>query len=201
MPLDDAAKKMCTIILPFGKFEYQVLPMGICIAGDVFQERMNELLGHLPFVKCYLDDVLIFTKGSWEDHCHSIDTVLKLISEKGLKVNAVKSFFGRTSLEYLGFIVNREGIKPQPNKVEAIKAILPPTTRRQLRRVIGMISFYKDIWPGRSKMLAPLTRLTSKSIPFKWTEVEQKAFDEVKRTITSDTLLNYPDFNKPFDPY
>ena len=199
MPLDGPSKKKCTIVLPWGKYEYQVLPMGICVAGDIFQERMNELLGHLPFVRCYLDDVLIITKGSWEEHCKAIDTVLKLLSINGLKVNAMKSFFGQTELEYLGFIVNRKGIRPVPNKVEAIKAILPPTNRKQLRRFIGMINFQKEMWPGRSKMLAPLTRLTSKNVPFKWTEIEQKAFDEIKRKITKDTMLTYPDFNKPFD--
>lgn len=199
MPLDDASKKKCTIVLPWGKYEYQVLPMGICVAGDVFQERMNELLGHLPFVRCYIDDILIITKGSWEEHCQAIDTVCKLLAVNGLKVNAMKSFFGQTELEYLGFIVNRKGVRPVPNKVEAIKAILPPTNRKQLRRFIGMINFYKEIWPGRSKMLAPLTRLTSKNVPFKWTEVEQKAFDEIKRKITKDTMLTYPNFNKPFD--
>lgn len=201
MPLDEESKKMCTMVLPFGKFEYQALPMGICVAGDIFQERMNELLGHLPFVRCYLDDVLIITKGSWEEHCESLATVLKILLETGLKVNAIKSFFGRIELEYLGFIVNTKGIRPVPNKVEAIKAILPPTNRKQLRRFIGMLNFQKEMWPGRSKMLVPLTRLTSKNVPFKWTDVEQKAFDDIKKHITKDTLLNYPNFNKPFDVY
>ena len=93
---------------------------GICVAGDIFQERMNELLGHLPYVRCYLDDVLIITRGSWEEHCKALVTVLKTLLQTGLKVNAAKSFFGRTELEYLGFVVNREGIRPVPNKVEAI---------------------------------------------------------------------------------
>ena len=199
MPLDDESKKLCTMVLPFGKFEYQSLPMGICIAGDVFQERMNELLGHLPYVRCYIDDVLVITRGTWEEHCEALATVLKILLQTGLRVNAAKSFFGRAELEYLGFIVNREGIRPVPNKVEAIKAILPPTNRKQLRRFIGLINFQKEMWPGRSKMLAPLTRLTSKNVPFKWTDLEQKAFDDIKKHITKDTLLTYPNFNKPFD--
>ena len=199
MPLDEESKKLCTIVLPFGKFEYQVLPMGICIAGDVFQERMNELFGHLPYVRCYIDDVLIITKDSWEEHCEALNTVFTLMAQHGLKVNAMKSFFGKKELEYLGFIVNRKGIKPVPSKVEAIKAILPPANRRQLRRFIGMINFQKEMWPRRSAMLRPLTRLTSKNVPFKWTDVEQKAFDEIKQKITQDTMLRFPDFNKPFD--
>lgn len=68
MPLDDESRKLATIVLPFGKYEYTVLPMGIKVAGDIFQQRMNDLLGHLPYVRCYLDDVLIVTKGTWDEH-------------------------------------------------------------------------------------------------------------------------------------
>ena len=199
MPLDDESRKLATIILPFGKFEYTRMPMGIKVAGDIFQQRMNELLGHLPFVRAYLDDVLIITKSTWEDHCGAIQTVLQLLHSKGLKVNAEKSFFGRTELEYLGFIINQQGIRPVPKKVQAITAVLPPTNRRQLRRFIGMINFNKDMIQGRSSTIAPLTKLTSKTVPWKWTEVEQKAFEEIKSKLSKQTLLTYPDFNKPFD--
>lgn len=97
--------------------------------------------------------MLIITRGSWEEHRKALVTVLKTLLQTGLKVNAAKSFFGRTELEYLGFVVNREGIRPVPNKVEAIKAILPSTNRKQLRRFIGLLNFQKEMWPGRSKML------------------------------------------------
>ena len=90
-------------------------------------------------------------------------------------------------------------MRPQTKKVEAIHNIQPPTIRRQLRRFIGMINYYRDMWPRRSDLMAPLTRLCSKTVPFKWTAVEQKAFVNLKRIISKETLLAYPDFNKPFE--
>ena len=79
--------------------------------------------------------------------------------------------------------------------MEAIHNIQPPTTRKQLRRFIGMINYYRDMWPRRSDLMAPLSRLCSKAVPFKWTAVEQKAFVNLKRIISKA----YPDFNKPFE--
>lgn len=162
---------------------------------------MNDLLGHLPFVRCYLDDVLIVTKKDWADHVEAIRTVLDIMNSAGLKVNAEKSFFGRSELSYLGYHVSREGVRPDTKKVEAIKALRPPLTRKELRSFIGMVNFYRDMWKSRSHLLAPLTKLMSENLKFEWTEVEQKAFDEVKRTISAESLLTYPDFSIPFDVY
>jgi len=201
IPLDDEARKICTIVLPWGKFEYLRLPMGIKLAGDAFQQRMNDLLGHLPFVRCYLDDVLIVTKTTWEDHLEAINTVLQTMATAGLKVNAAKSFFGRKQLDYLGYRISQDGIRPDTKKVEAIKALSSPKTRKQLRSFIGMVNFYRDAWRHRSHLLSPLTKLMSPKKPFKWTNEEQQAFEEIKNHITAESLLTYPNFNKPFDVY
>jgi len=129
--------------------------MGIKLAGDAFQQRMNDLLGHLPYVRCYLDDILIVTKGDWNDHLKCMSTVLEVMGQAGLKVNAEKSFFGRKELDYLGYHISQSGIRPDAKKVEAIKAIAAPKTRRQLRSFIGMINFYRDVWKQRSHLLDP----------------------------------------------
>ena len=83
--------------------------------------------------------------------------------------------------------------------MEAIQNICPPTTRKQLHQFIGLINYYRDMWWHHSDRLTPLTRLTSTKVPFKWTEVEQKAFENMKKIISRDVYLTYPDFNKYFD--
>ena len=93
--------------------------MGIKLAGDAFQERMNELLGHLPCVRCYLDDILIVTKTNWTEHVQSINTVLETMAEAGLKVNAEKPFFGRTELDYLGCQINQDGTRPDARMLKS----------------------------------------------------------------------------------
>ena len=94
---------------------------------------------------------------------------------------------------------SREGIMPLPNKVAAIHEIEPPKTKKQLRRFIGIINFYRYMWKGRAEKLSPLTVLTSKKAKWKWIEVEQQAFEAVKTAVAKNTLLVYPDFNEKFE--
>ena len=128
-----------------------------------------------------------------------LEHVLSTLQEKGLKVSAKKSYFAQDNLKYLGFLITRKGIKPVPDKVQAMLSIAPPTNRKQGRCFIGMINHSKDMWKHRSKTLAPLTAFTSTNLKFKWTSVEQQAFDDMKKVIAGEVLLSYPDFSQPFD--
>jgi len=89
-------------VLPFGKHEYQAIPMGLCNSPDIFQEKKSELMDGLAFVRTYIDDLLCLTKGSFTDHLEKIELVLQRLQKAGLKVNVTKSFFARSQLEYLG---------------------------------------------------------------------------------------------------
>ena len=163
--LSPNSKRLCTVVLPWGKYEYQRLPMGLSNSPDIFQERMSTLMNGLEYVRTYIDDLLCITKGNWEDHLDKLETVFQRLREAGLKVNAKKSFFGKSELEYLGYWLTREGIQPLPKKVEAMQMIAPPKNRRQLRRFLGMVNYYRDMWVRRSEILAPLTKLTSEKVP------------------------------------
>jgi hypothetical protein len=114
----------------------------------------------------------------------------------GLKVNAAKLTFCALEIEYLGYILTRDGIKPQSNKVQAILAIKPPTRVRQLIHFLGMVQYYRDLWARWSKMLAPLTSMVgecdqtktskakgSKKVLWHWDEVHQSAFNHAKATM------------------
>jgi hypothetical protein len=103
---------MCTIITPWGKYEYQRLPMGLCNAPDIFQEKMSELLSDLDSVQVYRDDIPHVTKGSWEEHLEGMDAILSHPQSKGLKTNAKKSFFGVKKLDCLGYTISTNGIAP-----------------------------------------------------------------------------------------
>ena len=196
--LDPDSRKLCTIILPFGKFEYQRLPQGLCNSPDIFQEKMAELFDGIEYVRAYIDDLLVLTKGDFDDHLEKLEEVLKRIQEAGLKVNAPKSFFARAELEYLGYWITRDGIKPLPKKIEAIMKIAEPKTKRELRSFIGVVNYYRDMWVRRSHVLAPLAALTSKEAKWKWTDEHRQAFLQIKKIIAREVMLAYPDFSKPF---
>ena len=93
LELDEKAKELCTIVLPFGKFEYQRTPMGLCNSPDVFQEKMNELFMGLDYARAYIDDLLCLTKGDFTDHLDKLERIFERLSHAGLKVNAKTSFF------------------------------------------------------------------------------------------------------------
>ena len=197
--LDASSRKLCTIVLPWGKYEYNALPMGLCSSCDIFQEKMSELMQGLEFVRTYIDDLLCITNSTFDDHLVHLEKVLKRLQKAGLKINPGKSFFAQPELEYLGYWITREGIMPTPQKVQAIQNIAVPTKKKQLRSFIGMINYYRDMWIRRSDILAPLAKLTSKEAKWKWTEEHQNAFDTIKRIVSQETLLRHPDFNKPFE--
>ncbi len=193
------SKKLCTVVFPWGKYEYQRLPMGLCNSPDIFQEKMSTLMEELEYVRAYIDDLLCLTKADFQDHLDKLEAVFVKLRDAGLKVNAKKSFFAKPELEYLGYWITRQGIQPVQKKVQAIQEIAAPKDKRQLRRFIGMVNYYRDMWIRRSDVLAPLSKLTSKTAKWKWGEEEQKAFDTMKQIIGRETLLVYPKFDRPFD--
>ncbi len=138
--------------------------------------------------------VLCISKLSPEDPLDKLEEVLRQICDAGLKVNAAKLTFCALEIEYLGYVLTRDSIKPQSNKVQAILAIKQPHTGvKQLRHFLGMVQYYHDLWARRSDMLAPLTSLVgdggqtkttkakgTKKVPWYWDEVHQKSIQSRK---------------------
>ncbi len=113
----------------------------------------------LEYVRVYLDELLCISKLSLEDQVEELEEVLRQLHNAGLKVNAKKMTFCALEIKYLGYILARDGIKPQCNKVQAILVIEPPIGGRQLQHFLCMVQYYHDLWARLSKMLAPLASL------------------------------------------
>jgi hypothetical protein len=160
--LDPDTSRICTIIFPWGKYSYKRLPMGVVGSPDIFQSKMSELMATLEFVRTYLDDLLCITKGDLKDHLQHLREVLIRLQDAGSKINGDKLKFCALETEYLGYILTRDGIKPQTNKVQAILTLKLPTNVKELRHFLGMVQYYRDLWAKRSEMLAPLTNLVGK---------------------------------------
>ena len=106
--------------------------MGLSNSPDIFQEKMSTLMDGLEFVRAYIDDLLILSTSHWQDDLDKLDEVFKRLAKAGLKINAKKSFFGRSALEYLGYWITQTGIQPVPKKVSAIQNIATPTTTQEV---------------------------------------------------------------------
>ncbi len=188
--------------------------MGFAGLADIFQAEMGNLMATLEYVRVYIGDLLVITKASLDDHLDKLKQVFIRLHDTGLKINETKSVFCAQETEYLGYILTRDGIKPQPKKVQAILALNPPNNVKELCWFLGMVQYYRDMWQKRSEMLAPLTDLIgecgetkttkknkTKKRPWRWESIHQQAFDNVKATIAKEVVLAYPDFMKPFEVY
>ena len=173
--------------------------MGLCNSPDIFQKKMPEIFVGLDTVHVYIDDLLNVTKGSWTENLTVLGEMFTCLQKAGLKVNASKSCCGAHKFEYLGYHVTCDGVMPLQKTVEDIQSLAVPKNRKQLSQFIGRINLFHDIWQKRSDILAPLTALTSKNFKYDWKDEHQKCFDAIKRVITREVLLDYPDFNAPFE--
>ena len=194
------SRKYTAFCLPFGKFQYKRLPMGISTAPDEYQACMEKFFGDLSFVVVYLDDILIFSKTE-KEHLEHLKIVFQRLEEYNITLNPKKCHFLRKEVDYLGFVLTPEGIKPQEKKIQAILQLQEPTTKRQLRRFLGMLNYYRDMIPSKASICAPLNKLTSKNVPFNWTEAHRITFQKLKQAFAQAVLLAFPDFTKPFDVF
>ena len=137
--LDLDAQNICTSVLPWGKYYYLRLPMGIAGAPDIFQEKMSDLMRSLEYIRTYIDDLVIITMGTFDEHLTSVEAVLKRLKRTKLRVNIRKSNFAQDKVEYLSYMLSREGISLQHKKVAAILALKEPNNVKELCRFLGMV--------------------------------------------------------------
>ena len=173
--------------------------MGLASAPDIFQVRMGQLFQDMESVIVYMDDLLIIGTETYEKHMEQVDEVLTRLESKQMQVNPDKSFWAKAEVAYLGFLMNQQGIKPQPEKIKAMLDIKPPKNKKFLRQFIGMVNYYKELFKKRSDILKPLTDMSGKNATFTWDEKANKSFIAAKAMIAKATMLAFPDFTKPFD--
>lgn len=193
--LDEKSQEYMTINTHLGLFRPTRLQFGISSGPSVFQCVMDQILQGLNNVKAYIDD-LIITGTNLED-CHkNLENVLEKLKQYSVKVNLDKCQFFCSEIKFLGHLVCEEGIKPLPEKVEAIEKAPEPTSITQLQAYLGLLNYYGKFLPRLSDTLAPLHALLRKNVPFKWTKECHKAFVASRKLITDCNLLVHYDCNK-----
>jgi hypothetical protein len=186
---------------PFGSYEFLVLPFGLTNAPATFQRLMNTIFHDFVregFVVVYLDDLLVYSKTE-EEHMTHLERVLDRLWEHQLYAKLSKCNFLTHELKYLGHLVGKDGLKPDPEKIEVINIWPTPTGVHQVRQFLGLANYFRKFIARYSLMAAPLTSLTSTKRPWVWGEVEQHAFQKIKDALTSSPVLVLPDMTKPFE--
>ena len=143
------------ISTPFGLFEFLRMPFGLRNASQTFQRFINEVTRDLDFVFPYIDDLLV-ASSSAEEHMAHLRILLQRLVDTGSTVNEAKSEMGKTSLTFLSYLIDKDGIHPTESKVKEIRDFPKPTTAHELRRFLGFINYYHRFIPNCAKILLPL---------------------------------------------
>lgn len=201
VPLCEESRPISAFTVPGrGLFQFRVMPFGLHSAGATFQRVLDGLIGPEMTEECayaYLDDIVVVSK-TFDEHITHLRRIFTRLRDAGFQLNTDKCKFCRTELEYLGHTVNETGIHTSKRKVAAITEYPAPKTIKQLRRFLGMTSWYRKFIPQFSKTAAPLNNLLKKDTRWTWKEPQQTAFNELKQTLTAAPILQHPDFEKPF---
>ncbi|KAL1281970.1 hypothetical protein QQF64_000773 [Cirrhinus molitorella] len=211
VPVSEQDKPKTAFCTPFGLFEWNRMPFGLCNAPSTFQRLMERLFGdqRCQSLLLYLDDVVVFS-SSIAQHLERLAMVLDRLEKEGLKVKLEKCAFFRSEVKYLGHVISAQGVATDPGKIEAVAQWRRPETVSELRTFLGFSSYYRRFVEGFAKLAAPLHRLVAevmggktgkrrgKSLVQVWTEQCQTAFEALKGKLTSAPVLAYADFAKPF---
>ncbi|KAI5175606.1 hypothetical protein PAEPH01_2174 [Pancytospora epiphaga] len=174
------------------------MPFGLTNAPRTFQRGMNKLLGDLPYVKIFLDDILV-SSTSENIHAQHLIEVLKRLRKAKAQINFRKSSFYERRVTYLGHIIDQEGMRPDISRVNTFKQIQPPKTPKQLQHIIGFINWFRPYIRNLNILLAPITeKLKGKKGGITWSNEDQSALNRIIKEIESQTLLSYPDITKEF---
>jgi len=183
----------------YGHFEYKSMPFGLKGAPATFQRLMSVVLSGMQGLKslCYLDDILVFGE-TLKVHNDRLRDVFARLRMHNLKLQPDKCEFLRKEVTYLGHKLTPEGLLPDSNKVRAVKEFPTPTNTRQLKGFLGLAGYYRRFIQNFSKIARPLTALLKRNTPFVWNQSTDEAFNTLKKLLTEEPLLQYPDFTKPF---
>ena len=195
IPVAEPDIKKTAVITPFGLFIFPRTPFGLKNAGQDFQRLMDEILGDVPRVFVYIDDILIASE-TLEQHLEDLETVFKTLSANGMVIQRSKCVLGKPSLEFLGYTVDENGISPLPEKVAVIRATTPPTSIKELQRFLGMVGYYRKFIPRAATHLFHLFEaLKGKPKTLEWTADCQKSFDATKEALAKASMLFHPRIN------
>lgn len=193
--LDPESRKYVTINTHLGLFQYTGLPFGVSSSPAIFQKCMDQVLSGLNGVGCYLDDIIVTGKND-EEHLRNLEQVIKKLDNFGLKLKESKCSFFQDSIQYLGWVVDANGVHASTTGVEAILNASEPKNIQELQSLIGMINNYRKFMPNLSSILTPMTSALKFGKDFHWTSDCQKAFEEIKQILISPQVLAYFDPSK-----
>lgn len=202
VPLHPRSRKFTAFsVLGRGLFQFTRMPFGLVNSPATQSRLMDRVLGAgelEPNVFVYLDDIIVLS-NTFEEHLNLLREIAIRLSNANLSINLEKSRFCVPEVSYLGYILSSNGLRPNPDRVEAIVNFERPNSLRSLRRFLGMCNYYRRFISNYSEIVRPLTDLLKdKPKSVRWNDMAEASFIKIKELLISAPILTNPDFNKPF---
>ena len=198
IPLHPASRKVTAFKTPIGLYQHRVLPFGLSTSPSVFNKMMRKVLGDVPGVEIFMDDVLIHT-STIAEHCELLQRVLRRLHDRNLTVRPSKCEVALARTNFLGHTIGDGKCECQEEKIEKIRSALQPTSVKQVQSFIGLVGYYQAFIPNFARVCQPLYDLLKvKGTNFFWGEEQDAAFLALKKALCSSPILRLPSKDKSF---
>eukprot|EP00794_Sanderia_malayensis_P010230 gene10230-11279_t len=199
IPLSEADKEKTAFAVPRGKFEFNVMPFGLCNSGASYQRMMDMCLSGLSTNKVlsYMDDIALFS-DTFDEHMRDLAAVLDCLRAAKVTLKASKCVFAAQKVDFLGFELSVDGIKPQTRLTNTINQLPHPESKKELRRFLGMAGFYRAFVKDFATTSRPLNKLTGDNVKFTWDSSCEAAFQTIKQYLMLEPILAFPKLDEPF---
>ncbi|GJW48690.1 putative reverse transcriptase domain-containing protein [Tanacetum coccineum] len=176
----------------YGHYEFQVMPFGLTNAPAVFMDLMNRVCKPYldKFMIVFIDDILIYSKNKQEHEDH-LKLILELLKKEELYAKFSKCEFWIPKVQFLGHVIDSEGIHVDPAKIESIKDWASPKSPTEIRQFLGLAGYYRRFIEGFLKIAKPMTKLTQKKVKFEWGDKQEAAFQLLKQNTWLELLSDY----------
>ena len=181
LKLDKQSSYLTTFSCPFGRYQYKQLPFGAVLAGNMFQQKIDEIFNDMPNVFGIADNILVigYDKDG-ADHDEAVYDVLRQCQDVNLKLNKEKCHFRCTSIPFFGKVVSREGVQPDLQKIKALTEMPAPKIKKELQAFLGIINYLGKFSPGTAEVCKPLCKLTSCKSMWTWNSILPAAIHQCK---------------------
>lgn len=190
LPIIESSQDKTAFVTPDGQYQFKRMPFGLANAPSVFQRAMNKILAKskVDFAIIFMDDVLIPAR-SFEEGFERLEMVLQLLHEAGLTLKLKKCNFFYREIDFLGFQVSGEGIRPGSRKTLAVSSFPVPKNVHDVRRFIGLASFFRRFVKDFALIARPLTDLLKSNFVWRWNDEHVKAFETLKQKLVERPIL------------
>ena len=194
--LDEESSKLTTFWTPLGRYQYLRMPFGISLAPEVFESKLQECLADLPGVKVIRDDILVVGYGETDsealiNHDQNVIQLLKRARQVNLKLNKSKVKLRQAEVKFMGHVISKDGLKPDPDKVTAIKNMPKPESKSEVLTLLGFVNYLSKFLPKLSEVSAPLRELTTEQAEFTWASQHNEAFVTIQQLVIQHPVLKF----------